>query len=73
MIMPRITVRRKKEILAALKARRLTQADMADALGVTRSHLSHMLAGRRYSAQLDAGIARYLETTAAALPEGKAA
>lgn len=59
--MPRITARRKKEILTALRARGKTQADMADALGVTRSHLNHVLAGRRYSILLVTGIEAYLK------------
>ncbi len=62
--MPRLSVRRKKEILAALRARGVTQTDMAEALGVTRSHLNHVLAGRRYSALLVDGITRYLKDTA---------
>lgn len=62
--MPRLSARRKKEILGALRARGLTQADMAEALGVTRSHLNHVLAGRRYSALLVEGITRYLVETA---------
>lgn len=37
---------------------------MAEALGVTRSHLNHVLAGRRYSALLVEGITRYLVETA---------
>lgn len=61
--MPRLSARRKKEILGALRARGLTQSDMADALGVTRSHLNHVLAGRRYSALLVAGVTRYLDDT----------
>lgn len=65
--MPRISPRRKREVLLALKERGQTMTDMARALGVTTSHVSHFLSGRRYTVRLDDGITAYLRTRP---PEG---
>lgn len=66
--MPRITRRRKKEIVEALRAHDRTQVDLAAALGVTTSHVSHFLSGRRYTQRLDEGITAYLEQLTSGTP-----
>lgn len=58
--MPRKRLARKREVVEALKARGLTMTDMARDLGVTTSHVSHFLSGRRYTIRLDEGIAEYI-------------